>query len=449
MSTPAINWAWFVDEELVQSSLALESGDLQWNKRIASHPAIADALHFHLQGDCEGALAALRPAIVAGNPDALLLAGQLSFESGKTEDAARHYKRLAELKPDHLFASLNAGICLARLRRWRMAVECLQRAVVLDPDCAQSWYVLGVCLLNERRAAEARSSFAHSLKVRSDYAPAWFGQAAALQLEGKHQEALDIYERLLSAQPDHVAQKQRELLENALYAAWQLNDRTRIKAYSVLLARNSMSTHGLWAQLVLAVDARDFAAAADLGSALAQGESSTPVDWYNYGVCLRLAGRHQEAAGAFENVVAANPDDAGAACELAAAHWACGNVHQAEEAYEEALFRDPSREQARLSLLLLALERGDAARAEDLRSGIHDAHGAISFRIGVLRHRSGQLEEAVNLYLDSLSRNPEQAECRWNLAHALHCLKRFPEAKLHWRKALELDPSLGVLTFKS
>ncbi len=446
MSTSSGASVWFVDDELVQTQLSYETTGQDWKKRTATHPALSEALHLHLRGDLESALSALRPAIVSANTDALLIAGQLAFEAGKLEEAVRHYKRLAEVKPDHLYASLNAGICLARLHRWRMAVECLQRAVVLDPDSAQSWFVLGVCLLNERRAAEARSSFAHSLRLNANYAPAWFGQAVALQLEGKPQESLEIYDRLLSSQPEAFAEKRRQLLENALFAAWQIQDKSRINVYSTLLANwvDSPSPHAQWAQLMLAVESRDFDFATRVASSLTQGETGTQLDWYNLGVCLRLAGRDEEAVAAFERVVRADPDDAGAACELGAAYWACGRRLEAVHAYEEALFRDPGREQARVALLSLAFESGDAARAEDLRGSVPDAQGAISFAIGVLRHRAGELEQAVNLYLDSLSRNPNRAECRWNLAHALFELRRFPEARLHWRKALELDPSLAL-----
>jgi tetratricopeptide (TPR) repeat protein len=204
------------------------------------------------------------------------------------------------------------------------------------------------------------------------------------------------------------------------------------------------SAHGLWAELVLAMEAGELDEATTFAAALAHSNPASPIDWFNYGVCLRLAGKTLEAALAFESVVRMQPDDSGALVELAAALWTCGQMDKAGEAYEALLFKEPGNQQARRALLMLALERGDLERVMDLRDGVNDPTGDIAYGMGVLQHRAGQLDHATMQYLESLSRQPERADCQWNLAHALFELKRVPEAKMHWRKALELKPELAL-----
>src|SRR5258706_4988459 len=116
---------------------------------------------------------------------------------------------------------------MARLRKWRSAAESLQRALVLDPDLPQAWFVLGSCLLNERQTSDSRACFGRSLKLRPGYAPALLGLAAALQTEGKPDESLGIYEKLLTVQPDA-----EELLTNALRAAMETEDRAKARAFA-------------------------------------------------------------------------------------------------------------------------------------------------------------------------------------------------------------------------
>lgn len=444
MNTSQDRWVWFLDDDVIHNLLSIESDNPELKKRATSHPAVVEAVRMHLAGNSPGAQQALKPALLVGNPDALLLSGQIAFEAGAMEEAASHYRRLAELKPDHPYASLNAGICLARQRRWRMAIEALQRAVVLEPDRAQSWFVLGVCLLNERRAAEARASFARSLRLREEYAPAWFGQAAAAQMEGKYQEALEIYDRLLIVQPRSI-----ETLENAVTSAWQMSDRERVRTYAEKLSHVApQSTHALWAQLVLAVEDQDYDKAAGVASSIAQANPASPADWYNLGVCLEHAGKYAEAAVAYEGALNLSQDDLDVRCDLAGALWESGQQQEAAAHYQKVLDVSPDFQRARRGLMAMALKDGDLERALECRIGLDDPDGEIAHALAVLRHRRGELEEASDLYRESLTRKPDRAEGQWNLGHALFALNRAAEAQKHWRLALEADPNLALASLR-
>lgn len=112
-------------------------------------------------------------------------------------EAALSFTNLALRAPEHPCATLNLGLCQARMENWAEAIICLQRALLLHPDRCEIWFALGVCLMNEKRVAESRAAFSHSLRLNDCYAPALFGQAVCHHLDGRAAEALAIYERLM------------------------------------------------------------------------------------------------------------------------------------------------------------------------------------------------------------------------------------------------------------
>ncbi|MDX2150964.1 MAG: tetratricopeptide repeat protein [Bryobacteraceae bacterium] len=246
-------WVWFQDEDPISSPLGSEPDRLNGRARPADSADVVEAIRLRSEGRDEEALDRLQRAAAEGDADALLLCGQICFELGELGAAAEWYARLQELQPGHPLASLNEGLCLGRLRRWDEARECLGRAVMVNPDRPEPWFLLGVALLHVGRAAESRPCFDRVLKLKQDYAPALFGQAVALHLEGRPEEALQLYELLLEDQPE-----KEELLTNALAAARKAKDAGRVNGFaSRLLAVKPEAEAALKALASLAIDAGD------------------------------------------------------------------------------------------------------------------------------------------------------------------------------------------------
>lgn len=352
-------WLWILDSGLVRTLLAVEPDNGTLEKRAAAHPALVGAMRLWLQRDGKRAMEALGPAIEAGDGDALLLAGQVSFESGDLERAAGYYGRLAAAAPEHRYANLNRGLCLARMREWGHAVESLQKAVTLDPSNPDGWHVLGICLLQERRAAEARGAFEQSLKLRAGYAPALCGAAVALQWLGRAEEALAVYEQVLE-----VAADVEEVLLNAAGAA---------------LACNRMEK------------------AAELaGRALSQNPTSGEA-MVAMGQARMAQGRNQEAAEAFEGALGVDRGDTAALHGWAASLLELGRFEEAEEAWrrlpagsgEAWLACALGLEQHRRGADESALGYYEAALAAD--AACHEAR----FNRGCVLARMGRREEAA------------------------------------------------------
>ncbi len=444
---PADSWLWIVDDELVRALFEAVPAHPGLAARAAAEPAMVEAVRCWLRGEPAAALAALEPAAAKDNTDALLLAAQLSFESGNPARAALLYRRLAELVPDHPYAAFNEGLCHVRLKEWQPAAEALQRAVVLTPSHAEAWYLLGVALLHLDRAAESASAFGHCLALRPGYVPSVCGKAAALQLQGKHGEALELYLPLLESAP-----QKEELLLNALRAALDAVDWPQVRQLALRVSAVSPGS----------LPAREALAHADLAEgryeealaafrALAQAAPAFLEPWYQAGLCEFRLGRYAEAAESFRSALLVDGRHVESRLALAESLRLAGRMDEAREALQSLLESEPSLVQGWIRLGLLEAESG---RMEEARRSLDQAVqlGAapddpslaeLRASVAALLQEKGEFGLAAGLYEMALAVHSEDAVLLFNYGGTLASLERLEEAQRAWKKALALDPGLA------
>ena len=134
---------------------------------------------------------------------------------------------------------------------------------------------------------------------------------------------------------------------------------------------------------------------------------------YNLGVVLAEQGRRGEAIAQYQQAVADTPD----------AHYALGFELDAEGRNDDAIRH--LREYVRL-----LPDDVNSIRAYAL--------------LGRALARSGQLDEAVAAFRESLRRQPRNADARGGLADALLGLQRFDEAEREYRAYLQVMPASAV-----
>lgn len=502
MSESSPQWAWMAEGQPVQSRLEVEPFDAQAAARPTIDAAVLIALRLHLQGVPEEALRVL--SMADHDQDGLLLKGQILFEMERLEEAGAAYEKLAQLHPDHPFASFNRGICMARLSNWEGAAQSLQRAVVLDPDLAKAWFALGVCLLNQNFAIDAKACFSKAVKLSAEYVPALFGLAVSLQAEGKHAEAMDIYVRLLEQQP-----KGQELLNNALASAIETGD-PRAGGLAVRLMEVApQSPAAMFALFSAAAEEGRFDEAEKWCRQLAETNPASFEDRYNLGVCYQQLRRHQDAAGSFETALTINPDDALAMEGLAQSlselnqtakskdlwrrltelaperedlwlrlgllHYGAGETAEAVKAFEKctrinenslygwvnlgittsdssvaagafkkALELDPQNIPAKRALAASAIQSGDVDSASRYHEGLPSDHWDITYNLAVLRQTQGSFDSAVGLYRNVLAVKPDFAEAWLNLGNVLFALGDTEQGTACWKSALQEKPALAI-----
>jgi Flp pilus assembly protein TadD len=197
---------------------------------------------------------------------------------------------------------------------------------------------------------------------------------------------------------------------------------------------------------------------------------------YNLGLALAGAGRPQEAAAEFRQVLALQPEHAFAHFELGKAAFLAGQWHEAIQAFEAALVADPRFVDARANVAraYARLDRPQEAFAH-YRRALADEPGAADLRqelvallirvgrvgdeallrealrwdernvgawfaLGNLLARQQRFSDAIAAYQSALALDPSQGDVRGNLANSLLFSGRTAEAITHYEMILEQRP---------
>ena len=155
---------------------------------------------------------------------------------------------------------------------------------------------------------------------------------------------------------------------------------------------------------------------------------------------LRLAGHPKEAAEILERTARQNPKFAQPWLSLAAVLVAERKIDEAAAAYEKVLAIDPDHTEARRGLGDLALVQGDldaAARhyARVLELDATDV-GALT-KLGVVKVRTGHPDDGVALFRRAIERQPKDGEALLYLAGALASTGHPAEALPFFERALD------------
>lgn len=164
---------------------------------------IADAGNHHAAGRLNEAEAAYRAALARepGRIETRAGLGILLSQLGSHAEAL-------ELLPHELV--IRAGLPLLLVARGasllatgspEAAVECLQRAVQLEPASHEAHNTLGCALLAQKRYLESVNALRRAIQLHPGYAEAYFNLGLTLYAAGMSQEAADIYRRAAQLRP--------------------------------------------------------------------------------------------------------------------------------------------------------------------------------------------------------------------------------------------------------
>jgi predicted TPR repeat methyltransferase len=97
---------------------------------------------------------------------------------------------------------LDHGKALSATGQHAAAAAAYQRAIALNPDCAEAHYRLGLAWRDQHRYSDAMASYQRALALEPDYIEAHNNLGAVLQLQGKLNEARARYQRAVELNPD-------------------------------------------------------------------------------------------------------------------------------------------------------------------------------------------------------------------------------------------------------
>jgi len=140
-------------------------------------------------------------------PDSLHYFGQLASvldQLGQADSAISHYQRLLDRCPDMPDARFNMALLYKKEKRYADAVAEYQEAIRLGIDQVEEVYSnIGVLYSEMRQGDKARSMYEKALEINSAYIPALFNLAGLLEEEGERQKAVEIFNQILSIDPQH------------------------------------------------------------------------------------------------------------------------------------------------------------------------------------------------------------------------------------------------------
>lgn len=248
---------------------------------------------------------------LASDPDdpiALLLRGKLDEQRQNSEAAARAYRRVVELDPEHDEARLRLTTLLLVNRFGAEALahlEVLRGRLPDHPEVGVQW---ARALALEGRTAESRAAVAACLAAHPDYPPALAERGGFALLDGDEAAAERDLERAVNLAPGDVAAR---------------------------------------AQLALVL--------ARVGKREEAARRQAEVD--------RMKADGERVAALIEGPLQARPDDPAVPHEIAAIALRAGQVGEALRWYEAALRADPDHAPTHRALAALHHELGNPALA--------------------------------------------------------------------------------------
>jgi protein O-GlcNAc transferase len=137
--------------------------------------------------------------------EALLQQGSTLHAQNRLDDAQHLYSQAALLLPTDFRAWYLLGIVAMQSNQPQYALECLDRAVRIDPRSAEAHIEHGNALSRLNRYEEAIQSYTEAIGMAPNQWIAHYNRANALQVLKRHEAALAGYDQAIALKPNHAA----------------------------------------------------------------------------------------------------------------------------------------------------------------------------------------------------------------------------------------------------
>ncbi|OIO04081.1 MAG: hypothetical protein AUJ49_03575 [Desulfovibrionaceae bacterium CG1_02_65_16] len=135
--------------------------------------------------------------------------------------------------------------------------------------------------------------------------------------------------------------------------------------------------------------------------------------------------------------------------ELGECYLFMGELDKAEDYYKKAASSNGVHPDPYLGLATIAVQRGDLDGALDMYSKAHgiDATDKTFAGIGLVRMERGEKQEAFELFLQSLAKNPENMVALLSIVRLGHELERLPQIIPPLENYLSINPGKSEVRY--
>lgn len=218
------------------------------------------------------------------------------------KDAICCFNRALELDPTP-HAWKGKGTCLNELGKFEEAIQCYNQALRIDPENAEVWNNKGVPLVRLGRLDDGLRCFDRALEIDPTYVTAWKGKGASLNETGRFQEGMQCLKRALELNPrDATAWNEKA------FCLFKLNrheeaDRCLDRALEI----NPRHVLALFNKGWFCYRLRRYDDAAHYFGRAAEVDPEYVDAWHNRGDCLAKIGKHEDAIYCFDRVLKLDP----------------------------------------------------------------------------------------------------------------------------------------------
>jgi tetratricopeptide (TPR) repeat protein len=128
----------------------------------------------------------------------------LLSDTGRIEQAIKHYQKALKLRPASAEVYTNLGNALMGLDRTDDAIEHYRKAVSLEPALAVAHYNLAWALAEKGANVEAIAEYREAVRLKPDYFAAWSNLGFELAHQGTLEEAIECYNKALGLEPNNI-----------------------------------------------------------------------------------------------------------------------------------------------------------------------------------------------------------------------------------------------------
>jgi tetratricopeptide (TPR) repeat protein len=125
------------------------------------------------------------------------------LRAGDYNRAYECFQKTLAINPNHQRAWLGIGTILLDLEEnEREALACIDRAIELDSNIAEAWFLKGIALARQDRLQDALISYEHATELDSGHAGAWYGMGLAARYLGYKKRAEECFKKSKKLRPE-------------------------------------------------------------------------------------------------------------------------------------------------------------------------------------------------------------------------------------------------------
>jgi len=118
-------------------------------------------------------------------------------KQGKFREAIECIDKALELEPQELQLWTNKALFLFDLGKYQEVIRCCDQILKIDPGCEGAWNEKGLAFAKLSQYEEAIACYDKYLQRNSKFAGAWINKARALEELGKYDEAVACYDNAI------------------------------------------------------------------------------------------------------------------------------------------------------------------------------------------------------------------------------------------------------------